>query len=892
MATPVGLNPLGWLARWAWLPLGGLALWAAPGCSLPATHHGLANAPPRAVIADAGPVTVRSTHSAPIRTSAGNPVTLRRPPARAVSQAQPAAGSEGSPAVQPLPPPGSPDPATPPGNGHRRTLRSSPSTDIRSDRLDSEWQAPRLVPPADADPLRPAAPANPGTQPGANAGANPSTNPTVSPESTSGPRLAAPSGTSSGPAPGARPMLPPPTAVETWRETPDGTAGDNTFVPPLDQSSPTSETAPDLPLAGETLVPVQAQPQPGEDDSFWIVSSRSARQPAGATESSLDLAYLVGAPNGLIRQPRERFLGSLRPDRPVCFVIHGSYNYWPDVLRESRRCRDWIARSAQGQPVQVVFFTWPANGYVPIAFPVELAVLGRRASYHGVYLANLVAHFPPEQPVCLVGHSHGARCVVATLHALGGGAVEDGTRLAPGLAPPRRVRSVLLAAAIDHHWLNPGARYGRALFPVEKILVVHNQADAWLRVYSWKNLLGNSSALGQSGLSQADHFQLASLNQKVVLLDGTRLTGNDHDFTAFNTRAEYADAIAPMVTFTDASPALPPAESVPSVPYLTNRLPVPPATGARPVHDPAAATPAGLAQPSSDSSASPKSRTQGRVATRGGAAGRGTAESLTPASRATVGSEMNGVSRGSAAPPLNARVQPTGRMGRGRNMRRPSIASRSGTPQPTTRPAQSPAELAQGPAASRRAPLGPMTGPTNGPVPGQPARSTAAAARNLPSGPSGADGPSGVAGRSTGVAATGVSRATILAPRGPVSGRQPPGSLPPDTKAVGTVTQRGREQPTVAPAGVGTPSSRPVATAEPVIEEVVPTPATHEPRTPILPGRRSVANRSANLVSEPALARRLSAPGESRDEAEGVTAESYSDRIPIHPASSRRSVAE
>jgi hypothetical protein len=109
---------------------------------------------------------------------------------------------------------------------------------------------------------------------------------------------------------------------------------------------------------------------------------------------------------------------------------------------------------------------------------------------------------------------------------------------------------------------------------------------------------------------------------------------------------------------------------------------------------------------------------------------------------------------------------------------------------------------------------------------------------------------------------------------------------------VGMVAQHGMAQPTVAPAGAGTPSSRPVATAEPVIEEVVPTPDTHEPRTPILPGGRSMANRSAGLVSEPALARRLSAPGESRDEAEGVPAESYSDRIPIHPASSRRSVVE
>ncbi|MFM8217828.1 MAG: hypothetical protein ACKOJF_02785, partial [Planctomycetaceae bacterium] len=266
-------------------------------------------------------------------------------------------------------------------------------------------------------------------------------------------------------------------------------------------------------------------------------------------------------------------------------------------------------------------------------------MLGRRASYHGVYLANLLGHFPPEQPVCLVGHSHGARCAVATLHALGGGAVEDGTRLAPGLAPPQRMRSVLLAAAIDHHWLNPGARYGRALYPVEKILVVHNQADAWLRVYSWKNLLGNSSALGQSGLSRADQFQLDSLNQKVVLLDATRLTGNDHDFAAFNTRAEYADAIAPMVTFADAAPVLPPAESVASTPNLTVRRSVPSVPAVREMASPPNAAVAGPTHSASGSPIAQSTRIPEPLAPRSHPSGRVPAAVVSPAPPAVVGSE-------------------------------------------------------------------------------------------------------------------------------------------------------------------------------------------------------------------------------------------------------------
>jgi len=515
---------------------------ALTGCSLPLTHRDLASRSPQS-----GPPTslARQVPSVHFRGASARAATAPTPAAvRPFSAPGPVGRAVSIPASSPTS-----RPVAPPG-------------EMPSDRIDADWQAPRLAPPVETDPLRPAGPLSP-RSPSAIIEVEPSTQTEVLrplPEVEGGPQRT----------PRTRPALPPPTAVETWRESPEGRPEERGFVAPTGPALPQPATSggrttspsttgsellpenpPDGPLSAEPVWGPAMPGDAGEEDNFWIVSSRSARLPAGAHESSLDLAYLQGCRGGLVRQPRERFLGSLRPDRPVCVVIHGSYNYWPDVLRESRRCREWIARAAQGQPVQLVFFTWPANGYVPVAFPVELAVLGRRSAYHGVYVANLLCHFPADQPVCLVGHSHGARCVAASLHALGGGAVEDGTRLAPGLTPPHRVRGVLLAAAIDHNWLNPGGRYGQALRPVEKLLVVHNHADGWLRVYSWKNLLGNSSALGQSGLSANDHFQLADLNHKVVLLDATRMTGNNHDFNAFNTRPEFADAISPMVLFQD-----------------------------------------------------------------------------------------------------------------------------------------------------------------------------------------------------------------------------------------------------------------------------------------------------------------------------------------------------
>lgn len=259
--------------------------------------------------------------------------------------------------------------------------------------------------------------------------------------------------------------------------------------------------------------------------------------------------------------PREAFLSTLRPDRPVCFVIHGSYNYWPDVIRESQRNYQWIRQAARGTPVQFVYFTWPSDGYAHVVFPVELAVMGRRSAIHSVYLANLISQFPPEQPVTLIGHSHGARATAAALHALGGGAVDDGSTLPPGSPVPSRMRAVLVAAAIDHDWLNPGKKYGNALQPVERMLVIHNHRDGWLSVYPLQNPFTGQQALGRSGINFGDRMQLNELGQKITLLDSSGFAGRSHDFSAVNSRPEMAEAIAPFVTFQD--PAGPPIDPNP-----------------------------------------------------------------------------------------------------------------------------------------------------------------------------------------------------------------------------------------------------------------------------------------------------------------------------------------
>ena len=72
--------------------------------------------------------------------------------------------------------------------------------------------------------------------------------------------------------------------------------------------------------------------------------------------------------------------------------------------------------------------------------------------------------------------------VAAALHVLGGGEV-DNVRLTWPAPPDLRVRGVLLAGALDHHWLDPGQRFGMALCRTECLLVLRNDHDIVLTFY-------------------------------------------------------------------------------------------------------------------------------------------------------------------------------------------------------------------------------------------------------------------------------------------------------------------------------------------------------------------------------------------------------------------------
>lgn len=286
-------------------------------------------------------------------------------------------------------------------------------------------------------------------------------------------------------------------------------------------------------------------------ENDWLVSVRHCPHKRSACEWC-DLAVWQVRDDVMVPATRHQMLASLHPDAPICIMIHGSFVDWHAVCQESRMARSWIRRACPGWPVHILFFTWPSDETRKLLLPVDVAVLGKRASRHAQDLAYLIGQIPTEHPLCLVGHSHGARMALATLHLLGGGEI-DGISLPAGPYQGHRLRAVLAAAAVDRDWLNPGELYERAILRAESILNLQNRHDAALSLYPLSRL-GGTRALGRVGLSDKDRQRLGPWCVKLHEVDVTAWVGRRHLWSTYMQYPEIAGLMAPYVFFRDSHP--------------------------------------------------------------------------------------------------------------------------------------------------------------------------------------------------------------------------------------------------------------------------------------------------------------------------------------------------
>ena len=274
--------------------------------------------------------------------------------------------------------------------------------------------------------------------------------------------------------------------------------------------------------------------------NFWIVSSRRCKQGGLFTKHrpvcQLEQFQYV---NGLaVRRAPEDFRRWMVPGAPFCIVIHGVFTRFDALLADSRAMCRWLHAASPGRPLNVIVFSWPSDRIPTGILSVDVSLQGRFAAFNAFYLSQFLRQIPEGSRVCLFGHSLGTRTVSSLLHLQGGGTVQ-GYRLRPDLYNAHRYRAVYVAPAVDHHWLNPGERYGKAMCRVEALVNVHNKCDLPLLIYPLRKPLGRR-ALGHTAFLPQDLRSMGRLSAKIREVDASPLIGRHHTWIHYFNRPQIA----------------------------------------------------------------------------------------------------------------------------------------------------------------------------------------------------------------------------------------------------------------------------------------------------------------------------------------------------------------
>lgn len=310
-----------------------------------------------------------------------------------------------------------------------------------------------------------------------------------------------------------------------------------------------------MPVALGQSAPAQSTKRPCVcEEHQWIFSVRHCPKKCDACSNQCAFGVTRADWCGNAWESTETdFRKWVRPGIPILIYVHGSFVPSDTVVGDSTSTFRWLRQAAPQRDVQMLSFTWRSDGVftldpavaVSSLVPgIDVAILGRRAEVHGIHLARLILSLPPESPVCIIGHSHGARITASALDLLGGGC-RCGVQLCRAPAG-RRVRAIFVAAAVDHDWLNPGERFGRAMCGADCILNMKTRGDWALSVYPLRKPF-SPLALGQVGFTKRDIRKLGRTADRIAEVDVTDTIRLGHIWPRYTERPELAQMLLPWL---------------------------------------------------------------------------------------------------------------------------------------------------------------------------------------------------------------------------------------------------------------------------------------------------------------------------------------------------------
>jgi hypothetical protein len=151
--------------------------------------------------------------------------------------------------------------------------------------------------------------------------------------------------------------------------------------------------------------------------------------------------------------------------------------------------------------------------------------------------------------------------VPAAFHLLGGGDLNSQdhdarVRLA-AVRPDLHLRAIVVEGASDHFWLDPDARFGRALHACEGLLNLYNRRDEGLIYYPFLVRGGHHKALGRVGLNQRDLNQLGRVAARYTEYDTQNELGREHTLLDTVANRKIACLMAPYLWSPDPGPSSP-----------------------------------------------------------------------------------------------------------------------------------------------------------------------------------------------------------------------------------------------------------------------------------------------------------------------------------------------
>ncbi len=310
-----------------------------------------------------------------------------------------------------------------------------------------------------------------------------------------------------------------------------------------------------IPAVDAGIVPLPSSGRSIFNEKHWIVSGRHCQQRRHGCDHDCCFEYVRSDWDGCATESSDtEFHRWLKPGVPVCIMVHGSFVTADTVAEDSKNTFRWLRRAAPHLHLQVVFLTWASEGLLTLnpaiagtsAVPgLDVAILGRRAEFNGIRLVKLIQSISPQSPICLIGHSHGARIVASGLNLMGGGEL-CGVKICE--EPSHQIRTILAGAAIDHDWLCPRQRYEYALNATECLLNIRVRKDWALMIYPLRRPF-SKRALGSTGFTERDLMQFGRQASQVCNYDLSEMIGYGHIWPEFYQHQSIADELVNWIYF-------------------------------------------------------------------------------------------------------------------------------------------------------------------------------------------------------------------------------------------------------------------------------------------------------------------------------------------------------